>query len=82
MGVYFLRWRGAGAAAQSFSIQYQVKDTEDWIEDGVRVVEPEYDGTFYEIVAPQHVPCGTKAKVRVGYGGDYVEAQKEQKLKC
>ena len=81
MGVYFLRWR-AGAAAQPFSIQYQVKGTEDWIDDGVRVVEPEYDGTFYDILAPQHVPCDTKAKVRVGYAGVYVEAQKEKKLKC
>ncbi|KAH8088794.1 serine/threonine kinase [Aureococcus anophagefferens] len=56
MRVYFLRWR-AGAAAQPFSIQYQVKGTEDWIDDGVRVVEPEYDGTFYDILAPQHVPA-------------------------
>ncbi|KAH8061617.1 serine/threonine kinase [Aureococcus anophagefferens] len=54
MGVYFLRWRAG--AAQPFSIQYQVKGTEDWIDDGVRVVE-QYDGTFYDILAPQHVPA-------------------------
>ncbi|KAH8069636.1 serine/threonine kinase [Aureococcus anophagefferens] len=48
---------GANDLWDPFSIQYQVKGTEDWIDDGVRVVEPEYDGTFYDILAPQHVPA-------------------------
>jgi len=88
--LFVVTWKsGDPARASNFRVQYKPKNNDDWIDDtpaAGAAFAPQWDGSYYHVLADPALTCGGKVKVRVAAAIDGAESDfaksTTKKLKC